>query len=231
MVFETTASTIPPPRPAGVLCHVLPGSGTGTESTADAYSVQMDDEALIAEAQRGDSDAFGVLVVRYQDHLYTMAVRLLGSPADAADVVQETFTRAFTHVHDLRGLTVRNWLFRVATNCARDVQRRRMRKPTTPLDDEGGNVIALPDPALGPEADALARERMAAIRDALAELAPEHREVVVLRDVNDLTYDDIAAVLRCPIGTVRSRLSRGRAQLAARLKPSPVLDVTTEGHA
>src|SRR5215467_6581054 len=130
----------------------------------------MDDEALLERARLGDRDAFAAIVTRHQDDLYTMALRILGTPHDAADVVQETFLRAYTHLPELRGRTVRAWLFRVAVNCARDIQRRSARRPTTPLADSAGNVVELPDPALGPEASAVQREQVAAIRDALQTL-------------------------------------------------------------
>src|SRR5438132_8053856 len=104
----------------------------------------MDDEVLLERARRGDRDAFAALATRHQDELYTMALRLLGAPSDAADVVQETFLRAYTHLPELRGQTVRAWLFRVAINCAHDIQRRSTRRPAEPLEDAAGNVVELP---------------------------------------------------------------------------------------
>ena len=94
-----------------------------------------------------------------------------------------------------------------------------------------GNIIDLPDPGLGPEATALSRERIAAIRDALQTLPLEFRAAVVLRDVNDLSYEEIAQALRVPIGTVKSRLSRARTMLAAALRHSTVLFPAAEGNA
>ena len=189
----------------------------------------MDDEALLDRSRRGDREAFAALVDRYQDPLYTMALRLLGSPADAADVVQETFTRAFTNLPTLRGASVRGWLFRVALNCGRDVQRRQTRRPTRPLEDDEGRVLELPDPSAGPEASALGRERAAAVRAALGELPADFRTVVVLRDVNDLSYEEIAEALSLPLGTVKSRLSRARSLLAASLRGSSSLFAMEEG--
>lgn len=180
----------------------------------------MDDEQLLDRARRGDRDAFGELVARYQDQLYTMALRMLGRPADAADVVQETFLRAYVHLPRLGATGLRPWLYRVACNAARDVQRRAVRRPATALEDARGNVLDLPDPALGPEASAERRERAATVRSAILELAPDHRQALVLRDVNDLSYEEIAEVLRLPVGTVKSRLSRARGQLAALLRGS-----------
>ncbi len=189
----------------------------------------MDDEALLERARRGDRDAFGSIVTRHQDELYTMALRLLGNPSDAADVVQETFLRAYVRLPELRGATVRAWLFRVAVNCSRDVQRRVVRRPAEPLEDAEGNIIDLPDPGLGPEATALARERAGAIRDALVALPHDFRAAVVLRDVNELSYEEISHALRVPLGTVKSRVSRARGMLAAALRGSTVVASGAEG--
>lgn len=183
----------------------------------------MDDEALLERARRGDRGAFTTLVARHQDGLYTMALRLLGRPEDAADVVQETFLRCYVNLPVLRGVSVRGWLYRVACNAARDVHRRQVRRPTSPLDDPEGKIIDLPDPATGPDATAEARERAAVIREAILRLPDEYRHAVVLRDVNDLSYEEIAAALRVPLGTVKSRLSRARGLLAEMLRGSSVL--------
>ena len=180
----------------------------------------MDDEALLERARRGDRDAFAAIVTRHQDELYTMALRITGTPADAADVVQETFLRAYVRIPVLRGQTIRAWLFRVAINCSHDVQRRSIRRPADPLEDAEGNIVELPDPDLGPEATALARERVAAVREALLTLHPDFRAVVVLRDVNELSYEEMSAALRVPIGTVKSRLNRARSMLAKALRGS-----------
>lgn len=189
----------------------------------------MDDEALLERARRGDRDAFTLLVERHQDALYTMALRVVGRPADAADVVQETFLRAYVNLPKLRGLTVRAWLFRVAVNAAHDVQRRLARRPSDPLEDGAGNLIDFPDTSPGPEERSLSRERVVAVRDALAELPEEFRAAVVLRDINDLSYEEVAAVLRVPLGTVKSRINRGRLLLARGLQQSAVFAMEGEG--
>jgi RNA polymerase sigma-70 factor (ECF subfamily) len=189
----------------------------------------MDDESLLERARHGDSAAFTALVERYQDELYTMALRLLGTPADAADVVQETFLRAYMNLPSLRATSVRGWLFRVAVNASRDVQRRAVRRPADPLDAGDGKVLELPSQELGPEAAAEARERAEAIRSALMDLPLDYRVAVVLRDVNDLSYEEIAEALHVPLGTVKSRLSRARLQLAGALRGSAVL-FAAEGH-
>ncbi len=177
----------------------------------------MDDGVLLDRARRGDRDAFAVLVTRYQDELYTMALRHLGSTADAADVVQETFLRAYLNLPALHG-SVRGWLHRVAVNASNDIWRRQSRHPTSALEDDEGNIVDIPDPSCGPDASAEARERAVAIRQALRQVQPEFRAAVVLRDVNELSYEEMAEALAVPIGTVKSRVSRGRAQLVAALR-------------
>jgi RNA polymerase sigma-70 factor (ECF subfamily) len=154
----------------------------------------MDDEALLERARHGDRDAFAAIVTRHQDELYTMALRITGTPADAADVVQETFLRAYVRIPILRGQTIRAWLFRVAINCSHDVQRRTIRRPADPLH-------------------------------------PDFRAAVVLRDVNDLSYEEMSAALRIPIGTVKSRLNRGRSMLAKALRGSAAFPGFAEEHA
>ncbi len=212
---------------AGVVeAHRAGGWGTG--APCPAYVGEMDDEALLDRCRRGDREAFTPLVHRYQDELYTMALRLTGNPADAADVVQETFTRAFRSLPTLRGPTVRAWLFRVAVNCAHDVHRQRSRRPAEPLEDSEGRVLDLPDPGLGPEATALQRERADAVRQALTGLPHDFRVAVVLRDVNQLSYEEMAQALSVPLGTVKSRISRSRALLAEALRGSAAVFPQTE---
>lgn len=189
----------------------------------------MDDGALLDRARGGDRDAFAELVERHQDGLYSMALRLVGHPEDAADVVQETFLRAYVNLPRLRPASVRGWLYRVAVNAGYDVHRRGRRRPTTPISDAEGKILDLPDTALGPEATAEARERAGAVREAILALPLEYRTAVVLRDVNDLSYEEMAEALRVPLGTVKSRISRGRALLAASLRRSGTLFAAAEG--
>ena len=188
----------------------------------------MDDDALLQQARRGSRDAFTDLVQRYQDPLYNMALRILGNHSDAADCVQEAFTRAYLHLPELRNDTVRAWLYRVTINCARDVQRAVRRHPTDALEDSEGRVVEMPDPAMGPEASALQRERNQNLADAITALPMEFRQAVVLRDVSDLSYEEIALTLRVPVGTVKSRISRGRLLLADALRNSALFAPSSE---
>lgn len=178
----------------------------------------MDDEDLLDDARRGSRDAFDRLVIRHQDEIYTMALRMLGRPADAADVTQETFLRAFLNLPTLRRQTFRAWLYRVAINAAHDVQRQGRRRPAQPLHDDAGNVVDLPDPAASPEERTERRDQGRRVREALLRLPDEFRAAVILRDVNELSYEEIAAALRTPLGTVKSRIARGRTLLAGMLR-------------
>jgi RNA polymerase sigma-70 factor (ECF subfamily) len=189
----------------------------------------MDDEALLERARRGDREAFAELVTRHQDGLYTMALRLLGRPEDACDVVQETFMRAYVNLPKLRGVSVRAWLYRVALNAGNDVHRRRARRPEDALERDDGKILDLPDPALGPDAIAEGRERARVVREALLALPVDYRTAVVLRDVNQLSYEEIAEALRVPLGTVKSRLSRARAMLADSLRGHAALSGAAGG--
>lgn len=182
----------------------------------------MEDEDLLRRARHGDRNAFSELVTAYQDRLYTTALRVVGNSADAADVVQETFLRAYLHLDDLDARGLRAWLFRVAVNCCRDLQRRQQRRPWEPIGDAQGNVVELPAPELGPEERAILRERRETVAASLARLPLDLRTVVVLRDVNQLSYEEIATVLRIPVGTAKSRVNRARLQLAAGLRGSPL---------
>jgi RNA polymerase sigma-70 factor, ECF subfamily len=219
-----------PERARWAVIEGIGGGRPGTRQASPAYPRTMDDEALLERSRHGDRDAFAALVNRYQDELYTMALRLLDNPADAADVVQETFLRAYTHLPELRGTTARGWLYRVAVNCSHDVQRRAIRRPADPLEDAEGKIVDLPDPALGPEGSTLQRERVAALGAALQSVPSVFRIAVVLRDVNDLTYEEISEALRVPVGTVRSRLNRGRTMLATALRSSSLFARPLEGN-
>ncbi|MBV8300985.1 MAG: sigma-70 family RNA polymerase sigma factor [Candidatus Dormibacteraeota bacterium] len=183
----------------------------------------MDDEDLLQRARRGDREAFAEVVARYQDRLYTMALRLLGNSADAADAVQETFIRAWLHIHELQGPGLRAWLFRVTVNCSRDLQRRAIRRPHDPLEDERGNIVELPDAAQDPERTVLNRQRLRDVLAVLESLPMDLRTVLVLREINELSYEEIGDVLQIPVGTAKSRVNRARLQFSEALQRSGVL--------
>lgn len=182
----------------------------------------MDDVQLVALAQGGDRDAFAALVHRHQDGLYTLAYRMLGHREDAADVVQEAFLRAWEKLKTLRQAPFKHWLYRIAVNLCHDQHRARKARGR-PADDAEEQVLRLRSLEPGPESVALQQERLRVVADAIAALPQEIRAPLVLRDVNDLSYEQIAQVLEVPVGTVKSRLSRGRLQVHQRILLYPEL--------
>jgi RNA polymerase sigma-70 factor (ECF subfamily) len=180
-----------------------------------------DDAPTLAAARAGDMVAFNRLVLRYQDAVYTLCVRLTGNAEDAADAAQEAFLSAYRHLDAYRGGAFRSWLFRIAANCSYDLLRERKRRPADSLDrpaarDPDGDelpVLEVPDPGPGPEATALRREVEAAVQVGLLTLPEDQRLAVVLCDLYGFDYAAIAAATEVELGTVKSRINRGRRRL------------------
>ena len=178
----------------------------------------MQDELLIRRAQRGDADAFEQLLLEHQKNVYNLCYRMAGNPDDAMDLSQETFLRAWRCLDQYQFASAfSTWLYRLCSNICIDFLRRRRRQQTEPLtfEDADGEeqTYAVPDAQPLPEEQVelkLTRETLAA---AMAQLLPEHRAVLQLRVVNEMSYEQIADVLDIQIGTVKSRLSRARNQL------------------
>lgn len=178
----------------------------------------MQDELLIRRAQRGDADAFEQLLLEHQKNVYNLCYRMAGNPDDAMDLSQETFLRAWRCLDQYQFASAfSTWLYRLCSNICIDFLRRRRRQQTVPLtfEDADGEeqTYAVPDAQPLPEEQVelkLTRETLAA---AMAQLLPEHRAVLQLRVVNEMSYEQIADVLNIQIGTVKSRLSRARNQL------------------
>jgi RNA polymerase sigma-70 factor (ECF subfamily) len=179
----------------------------------------MDEPALIRDAQRGNLEAFNRLVLAYQEVLFNTALRILGDGDLAADATQEAFLSAFHALNGYRGGSFRAWLLRTVTNACYDELRRRKRRPTTPLEPAGedDDTVESPrwlaDPGLSPEAQLEQTELEHAIQHCLDGLPADFRAVVVLADIQGLDYREVAAVLRKPIGTIKSRLARARLRL------------------
>jgi RNA polymerase sigma-70 factor (ECF subfamily) len=179
----------------------------------------IDDQSLIDACRRGHSEAFGVLVRRYQDRLYPTVLRLTGCAEDAQDLLQEAFLRAYQKLSRFHGeSSFYTWVYRIAVNLA--LSDRRRRRPMLRL---GGGPGGGPDEtADGHETDPslpLERaERDRLVQTALNTLAADHRAVVVLKEFDGLRYEEIAAVLGIPVGTVRSRLHRARCELREKLR-------------
>jgi RNA polymerase sigma-70 factor, ECF subfamily len=183
----------------------------------------MDDRDLVGRARRGDREAFTQLIVQYQVPLYNMALRMVGGPDDAADVAQEAFLRAWEKIRTLRDAPFKSWLFQIAANLCYDHFRRGRRYGTMPEDDQSGKVIGLGLPAPDPQERAEANERNRLVRESIAQLEHDMRIAIILRDINGMRYDEIATVLRVPLGTVKSRIARARAHVQERLQRYPEL--------
>lgn len=182
-------------------------------------AVQRRDAALIGRAREGDLDAFNQLVTAYQDQLFALVARMVPDRDQASDVVQEAFFSSYRNLASFRGGSVRSWLSRIAVNGAMDLQRARRRRPVQPypeLEDEAWQ------PPAGPEADperlVLTAERSRALNDALVRIAADQRTAIVLYDVEGYDYTEIAEMTGVSLGTVKSRIHRGRLALRALLE-------------
>lgn len=177
------------------------------------------DEELVQAAQNGDPDAFTQLVRRHEDAVFNMSFRMLSHREDARDLAQEVFLTVHGRLPEFRGESqFRTWLFRVVVNRCRDeLRRRKTVKHTRPATLDPESPTPSRDPS--PEAHARGRELEQIVESCMEQLPEELREMLVLRDVQDLAYDEIAQVADVPVGTVRSRLSRARTQLAGLLAP------------
>lgn len=172
--------------------------------------------ALVRAAAGGDVAAFNELVVRYQDAVYTLCYRLTGHTSDAEDATQDAFLAAFRHLTELRGDGFRSWLLRIAANTCYDLHRRHRRRPTEPLlfeSEEGGATAEPGDPSPGPEEAALRQEMHEGLQRALLTLPEDQRLAVVLCDLYGYDYQGIASLAGVELGTVKSRINRGRRRL------------------
>lgn len=184
---------------------------------------------LVMVAQRGDVESFNALVRLYEGRVYNLCYRLLGDADSAADATQDTFLSAYRHLQAFRGGSFRSWLFRIATNVCYDILRARQRRPVVSLDascetaGEDTPSLQIADTSESPDEFALRRELARAIEAGLAQLPVDQRLVVVLCDLQGLTYEEIADVLGANLGTIKSRLSRGRARLRDLLRQEELL--------
>jgi RNA polymerase sigma-70 factor (ECF subfamily) len=189
---------------------------TSLPSAPSVYGLdEPDEEELIAASQRGDGAAYGTLVHRYQDRLCASLRHVCGSVIDAQDVAQEAFLRAYLKLSSYTGASAfYTWLHRIAMNVAISEHRRRQARARA---EESLCEESPPREVETPEQRALREERIAKVQKALQTLSPEHRAILLLREMANYDYDHIAEILNIPIGTVRSRLHRARLELRAEL--------------
>lgn len=178
--------------------------------------MEADDRRLIAECRRGRTAAFGELVRRYQDRLYNAVLRFIDSSEDAADVVQEAFLNAYQSLDGFKGDALfYTWLYRIAMNAAiSHKRRRRVVLSLEPVRQGDPGVEPSDESAFARPGEAMERaEDEAGLLRAIERLSPEHRMVLVLKDIEGQKYETIADVLGVPVGTIRSRLHRARLEL------------------
>jgi RNA polymerase sigma-70 factor (ECF subfamily) len=176
--------------------------------------MQTDEPSLIERSRRGDLDAFNALIAAHQGTVYGLCYRMLGARQPAEDAAQDAFIAAFRAVARFRSGSFRAWLLRIAANACYDELRRRRARPQTPLegdDDRPALDVASSDEPLEQRAERLELARC--LRDGLLTLPADQRLAVVLRDVHGLAYEEIAEASATSLGTVKSRISRGRAAL------------------
>lgn len=194
---------------------------------AESVGSNQPDAKLVTRLQDGDRLAYELLVSEYQPLVYGLAYRLLGDVEESRDIAQETFLKAWRHIGTFRGeCTLKTWLYRLTLNQVSNHRRwwrRRRRQDTVSLDEThvtSGIKISdrLTSSESSPEQNALGRERQRLLLVALDGLKPDYKVAVVLRDIEDLNYDEIALALELPLGTVKSRIARGRDELRKRLQ-------------
>ena len=175
----------------------------------------LDDEAeLVQRAMAGDRAAFSRLMEHYQSACYGLAWRLLGSPDQAADAVQDAFIHAYQAIDRYRGGIFRSWLLRITANASYDILRRAQRRPTQAMPDPEEGGVELPDPAAAnPVTEASRSEMYRHLEAALRRLPEDQRTAIVLCDVYGMDYNEVALTTDSALGTVKSRIHRGRLRL------------------
>jgi RNA polymerase sigma-70 factor (ECF subfamily) len=207
-----------------------------SSSLTPEQETALEDCRLISGLQAGEEDAYERLISRFQTPVYNLAWRLLSDPADASDVVQEVFLKIFRNVNHFRGdSTLRTWVYRIAVNESHNRRRWlfRHRRGETGLEesfeDNDCHEKPLMDAGETPFDFTMNREAQLLLEEGLAAISPVFRSAVVLREMEEMSYDEIAEILEVSIGTVKSRIMRGREALrrylASRLDPAPAMQL------
>ena len=189
------------------------------DSTSTAGGVS--DSEILSDVAGGDIEAYGKLVHRYRGRLYNFVFRFVGEPETAEDIVQETFLRAFRKREDYKAIAnFSTWLFTIAGNLAKSELRRRKRWRLFSIDrdEESETGLDLPDESFRPDKMTESSITDVQIQRAIGSLSDNYRQVVLLRDVEGLSYQEISEVVNCPVGTVKSRISRARLKLQQKLR-------------
>ncbi len=198
----------------------IPGTFADGRASIAVNDVSTSDQQLIDQCLAGQSEAFGHLVTRYEGRLYGTLVHTVGSVHEARDVAQEAFVLAFQKLNTFRQeSSFYSWLFRIAYNTAVS-RHRRLRGETASVDairETTGTEPTDHRPESDPAHQLHTTERQALVHTALSELAEEFRTVIILREMEGLSYEEIAQIVEVPVGTVRSRIHRARTELREKL--------------
>jgi RNA polymerase sigma-70 factor (ECF subfamily) len=187
---------------------------TPEPAAANRTPPMVDEAAVIARAMAGDRTAFTQLMEHYQSACYGLAWRLLGDAEHAADATQDAFVHAYKAIGTYRGGIFRSWLLRITANASYDILRRAQRRPSSPLPDADEGAPELPDlAAVNPVAEATRSEMYRHLERALRMLPADQRTAIVLCDVYGMDYNEVAAMTASALGTVKSRIHRGRLRL------------------
>lgn len=176
------------------------------------------DQAVIQRVRSGDPEAYSVLVDRYQDRIYSVVRSYVYNHEDALDIVQDTFVKAYQKLRTFDSASAfYTWLYRIAINTSIDSLRKKKTRSVDSLDDDRFKEVGFEpmskDPSIDPERVAVRAERAAILRNAVASLSHKLRAVAVLHDVEGLSQEEVAEILKIPVGTVKSRVSRARSEL------------------
>lgn len=192
---------------------------------ASIHTGGQDDEELVRHYLAGDKRAFDVLIRRYQDRIFNFSLRFTANPSDAEDIVQETFLKAYRGIDRFRGdAKFSTWLFQIAKNlCINKFHRGRRRMEHRQVsihesEQDDRPLLQLESDAASPQDMAISAETQSQLEAAIAELDPHYRAALILRDVEDLDYAEIAGILDVPVGTVKSRIHRARTELQKKLQ-------------
>ncbi|MDD3471996.1 MAG: sigma-70 family RNA polymerase sigma factor [Syntrophaceae bacterium] len=204
------------------LCLTIASLALITSSKSDVD----DDEELVTRCNRGDSEAFNQLVLKYQKKVFNVAYRFVGDQEEANDLAQEIFAAAYQNLKKFRGDSkFSTWLFQIATNRGKNrfkyLKRRGFfvnKSSHNNDDDTEGYQRVVPDHTTNPENILSSRQIQKVVQDAIEELEPDHKEIVILRDIEGFSYEEIARMLDLPEGTTKSRLHRARMVIKEKLK-------------
>ncbi|AEG59648.1 RNA polymerase sigma factor [Desulforamulus ruminis] len=178
-------------------------------------------QLLVEQSKKGDRNAFEHLVQMYENKVYTIAYRLMGNHADASDLAQEAFIKIYQALPNFRGdASFSTWIYHITVNVCRDELRKKQRRPTVSLDDspnQGNTTYELRSNGPTPEEALDRNETQVMVQQCLSTLPDDYRIILVMREIQELSYDEIAETLGCSLGTVKSRLSRARQALKEKI--------------